>query len=240
MPALKAYASDLPYSYAGGVYPSLTLLEKAPQRAMRLLLSDRALGEGVEKLRELCAAHGVREEIAPRALQRILGKENVYAAVAFAKWEGALAADRPHIVLHHPMDEGNLGTIQRTMLGFGLKNLAVVRPAADPFDPKTVRASMGALFSLNVRQYDDFETYRAQYPAHAIYPLMLDGATLLSQAAAEKMTPYALVLGNEGAGLPPEFAGYGQTVKIPQSVDVDSLNLAVAAAIAAYAFTQEG
>ena len=137
------------------------------------------------------------------------------------------------------MDEGNLGAIQRTMLGFGLKDLAVVRPAADPFDPKTVRASMGALFSLNVRQYDDFETYCAAYPAHALYPLMLDGAAPLAQAAAEKKTPYALVLGNEGAGLPPEFAGYGQAVKIPQSADVDSLNLAVAAAIAVYAFTRE-
>ena len=93
MPALKAYASGLPYSYAAGVYPSLTLLEKAPQHALRLLLSDRASGEGVEKLRELCAAHGVREEIAPRALQRILGKENVYAAVAFTKREGTLAAE---------------------------------------------------------------------------------------------------------------------------------------------------
>lgn len=63
MPSLKTYASDLPYSYAAGVYPSLTLLEKAPERAVRLLLSDRATGEGVEKLRKLCAAHGVREEI---------------------------------------------------------------------------------------------------------------------------------------------------------------------------------
>lgn len=240
MPALKAYAADLPYSYTAGVYPSLTLMEKAPERAVRLLLSDKASGEGIEKLRRMCAERGVREEIAPKALGRILGKENVYAAVAFEKREAAPDVSRPHIVLHHPMDEGNLGTIQRTMLGFGLRDLAVIRPAADPFDPKVVRAAMGALFSLHVKQYDDFETYRAQYPAHALYMLMLDGATPLRWAAAEKKTPYALVFGNEGAGLPPEFATFGQAVKIPQSEDVDSLNLAVAVAVAAYAFTQEG
>jgi len=88
-----------------------------------------------------------------------------------------------------------------------------------------------------VRQYDDFETYRAQYQNHALYPFMLDGATDLQAAAAIKKTPYALVFGNEGAGLPPAFAGLGQAVKIRQSAAIDSLNLAISVAIAAYAFT---
>jgi RNA methyltransferase, TrmH family len=238
MPALLAYAPELTYSYAAGVYPSLTLMEKAPERALRLLLSDKAAGEGVEKLRKLCAEHGVREEIAPKALSRILGKENLYAAVVFQKQTGTLNPARPHIVLHHPMDEGNLGTIQRTMLGFGLCDLAIIRPAADPFDPKVVRAAMGALFSLNVSQYDDFSAYRAEFPAHALYPFMLDGVAELSQAAAGTRKPWALVFGNEGAGLPPEFHGFGQAVKIPQSTEIDSLNLAVSAAIGIYAFTR--
>ena len=238
MPALKAYQSGMDHSYAAGVYPSLVLMEKAPERALRLLLSDKAAGEGVEKLRGLCAAHGVREEIAPKALSRILGKENVYAAVAFQKTEKALDAAQPHIVLHHPRDEGNLGTIQRTMLGFGLYNLAVIRPAADPFEPRVVRASMGALFSLNVMQFDDFAQYRAACPAHALYPFMLDGAVDLDTAAAGKQSPYALVFGNEGAGLPEVFAEYGQAVKIRQSAEIDSLNLAVSVAIAAYRFTR--
>mgnify|MGYP001468148265 FL=1 len=232
-------SAGLPYSYAAGVYPSLTLMETAPGLAQRLLLSDRAAGEGVDKLRKLCARHGVREEIAPKALSRILGKQNSYAAVVFQKQETAPDAACPHIVLHHPMDEGNLGTIQRAMLGFGLKDLAIIRPAADPFDPKVVRAAMGALFSLRVKQYDDFESYRAAYPAHQLYPFMLDGATELRQAASAKRTPYALVFGNEGAGLPAAFAALGQAVKIRQSADIDSLNLAVSVAIAAYTFTQE-
>jgi TrmH family RNA methyltransferase len=220
------------------MYPSLTLMEKAPEHALRLLLSDKAAGEGVEKLRQLCAAHGVREEIAPKALSRILGKENVYAAVVFEKQTQALDAAQPHIVLHHPMDEGNIGTIQRTMLGFGLKDLAIIRPAADPFEPRVVRASMGALFSLNVAICDDFESYRAAYPAHTLYPFMLDGAAELEQAAAGKKTPWALVFGNEGVGLPPEFRKLGQAVKIRQSKEIDSLNLAVSVAIAGYMFTR--
>ena len=238
MPPLKAYTADLPYSYAPGVFPSLQLMEAAPERALRLLLSERAGGEGVEKLRALCRERRVREEVAEKALARISGKQNCFAAVVFEKGEATLADNRPHVVLHHPMDEGNLGTILRTMLGFGLADIAVIRPAADPFEPRVVRASMGALFSLRVRQYDDFADYREAFPRHALYPFMLDGAVPLSAAAASAKSPYALVFGNEGSGLPPAFAGLGQAVRIPHSAAIDSLNLAVAAAIGAYAFTQ--
>ncbi len=236
MPALKPYRRELPYSYAAGVYPSLTLMTAAPERASRLLLSTGASGEGVEKLRELCRARGVREEYADKALSRLSGKQNCYAAVVFQKWQAELDANRPHVVLHHPMDEGNLGTIQRTMLGLGLCDIAVIRPAADPFEPRVVRSSMGAIFSLRLAQYDDFADYRARFPAHALYPFMLTGAVTLAAAARNAKTPYALVFGNEGSGLPPDFAALGQAVRIPHSDAIDSLNLAVAAAIGAYAF----
>ena len=219
MPPLKSYDSDLPYSYAPGVFPALELMKNAPRRARRLLLSERAQGEGVEKL-------------------RISGKQNCFAAVVFDKWQSDLEAQAPHVVLHHPMDEGNLGTIQRTLLGLGILDLAVIRPAADPFDPRVVRATMGAIFSLRVKQYDSFEAYRAEHPSHALYPFMLDGSKLLDEACRDVRTPYALVFGNEGSGLPPEFAGLGQAVRIPHSDRIDSLNLSVAVAIGAYAFTR--
>jgi len=236
MPPLKAYSGALPYSYAAGVYPSLQLMAAAPERASRLLLSAKADGEGIEKLRSLCRERGVREEIADKALARVSGKENCYAAVVFEKWQAELDTQKPHVVLHHPMDEGNLGTIQRTLLGLGLLDIAVIRPAADPFDPRVVRASMGAIFSLRLRQYEDFEAYRCAFPRHALYPFMLTGSTELGKAVRGVKTPYALIFGNEGSGLPPEFAALGQAVRIPHSGAIDSLNLAVAAAIGAYAF----
>ena len=236
MPPLKPYDPSLPYSYALGIFPSLALMEAAPQRASRLLLSQRAQGEGVEKLRALCAAHRVREEVADKALARISGKENCFAAVVFEKWQGQLNPSAPHVVLHHPMDQGNLGTIQRTLLGLGILDIAVIRPAADPFDPHGVRASMGAIFSLRLKSYDSFQDYRAEFPSHALYPFMLDGAVSLEEAVPQAKAPYALVFGNEGSGLPPEFATYGQAVRIPHSAAIDSLNLAIAVAIGSYGF----
>jgi TrmH family RNA methyltransferase len=200
------------------------------------LLSECAQGEGVEKLRRLCKEQGVREEIADKALRRISGKDNCFAAVVFEKWQAELESDKPHVVLHHPMDEGNLGTIQRTLLGLGLKDIAVIRPAADAFDPRVVRATMGALFSLRLKQYDSFEAYRQEYPDHRLYPFMLDGSVMLEEAVAQVQRPYALVFGNEGSGLPPEFAQMGQAVRIPHSNEIDSLNLSIAVGIGAYAF----
>ncbi len=237
MPPLKPYSSELDYSYAPGVFPSLQLMQAAPERALRLLLSEKAQGEGVEKLRAICREHGVREETADRALSRLSGKGNCYAAVVFEKRFAELETQAPHVVLHRPMDEGNLGTIQRAMLGFGVRNLAIVRPAADAFDPKVVRATMGAIFSMRVRYYDDFEEYRREFSTHALYPFMLDGSISLGKACASPQTPWTLIFGNEGSGLPPEFAQMGTPVRIPHSGDIDSLNLAVAASIGLYSFT---
>ena len=97
---------------------------------------------------------------------------------------------------------------------------------------------MGAIFGLNVRYYDDFAAYRADFPQHMLYPFMLDASVPLDQAVAQKKTPFTLIMGNEGSGLPPEFAGLGQAVRIPHSDRIDSLNLSVAVAIGAYAFTR--
>jgi TrmH family RNA methyltransferase len=240
MPPLKPYSADLSYSYAPGVFPSLQLMLNCPERAQRLLLSEKAQGEGVEKLREICRQHHVREEVADKALSRISGKQNCFAAVVFEKWQSDLKTDAPHVVLHHPMDEGNLGTIQRTLLGLGIEDLAIIRPAADVFDPKVVRATMGAVFSLRVKQYEDFTLYRAEHPGHALYPFMLDGSVMLEEAVSHVQHPFTLVFGNEGSGLPPEFAEMGQAVRIPHNDKIDSLNLSIAAGIGAYAFVHAG
>ena len=48
MPALKPYSQELEYSYAPGLFPSLELMRVQPERALRLLTSEKAHGEGVE------------------------------------------------------------------------------------------------------------------------------------------------------------------------------------------------
>ena len=115
---------------------------------MRLLVSSNGLqSEGVQALERDAQEAGVRVEVADRALERISKKENCFAAMVYKKAEGRFDEDSPHIVLHHPSDSGNLGTILRTALGFGLKNIAIIRPAVDSDDPRVVRPSTRGVFA---------------------------------------------------------------------------------------------
>lgn len=240
MPSLEGYKSSLDYSYAPGVFPAMECMLHRPELVRRLLIHSSAAGrEGVEKLVSLAGEREIRVEEADRALARISGKDNCYAAAVFEKFSDRLTAGRPHVVLHQPGDSGNVGTIMRTALGFGLEDLAVIRPCADPFDPKTVRASMGSLFGLRVRAYECFEDYRNEFPDQMLYPFMLDASVPLNEALRSGVPgAYSLVFGNEGSGLPAVFAGYGRPVRIESNDKVDSLNLAIAAGIAMYEFSR--
>ena len=239
MSKLAAYDKELPYSYALGIFPATECLKHAQDRCMRLLVSaDSAESEGVMRLRSAAEAAGIRCEEAGRLLEKISRKENCHAAMVYRKAEGQLSPDGDHLVLHHPSDMGNLGTILRTALGFGYRNVAIIRPAADSDDPRVVRASMGAAFSLAICHYDTFEAYRTYFPEHGVYPFMLTGSTPLDEAVASRAAKCALVMGNEATGLPESFSEIGMPVRIPHSGDIDSLNLAIAAGIGMYAFAR--
>ena len=240
MPTLEAYHSDLDYSYAPGIFPAMECLLYRPETVRRLLVHSAAAGrEGTGKLTALAAEHQIRIEEADRALGRISGKENCYAAAVFGKFRDLLRKDLPHVVLHCPGDTGNIGTILRTALGFGVEDVALIRPCADVFDPRTVRASMGSLFRLRVRVFGSFEEYRKEFPERKLYPFMLDASVPL-QEIREIPEVYSLIFGNEGSGLPAEFASAGQAVRIESNEKVDSLNLAAAAAIGIYFFRRKG
>jgi TrmH family RNA methyltransferase len=128
---------------------------------------------------------------------------------------------------------GNLGTIARTMVGFEVRNLALVRPAVDIFDPRVVRSSMGAVFKLAFQYFDAFSEYTSLF-SHNVYPFMTNGKANLDKTNFQE--PFALVFGNESSGLTDEYQMVGTSVTIPyNSRDIDSLSLPVAVGIALYA-----
>ena len=155
----------------------------------------------------------------------------------FEKTERALNPEGNHVLLVNPSNAGNLGTILRSLVGFGLSDIALITPCVDPFDPKVVRASMGALFHLRLRRYASFDAYAADAGKRSYYPFMLQAQDFLPEAKQE--TPYTLIFGNEATGLPESFLGIGHPLKIPQTSLIDSLNLDNAVAIALYEFQKE-
>ena len=212
-------------------------METKPEMVLRLLTQPAGAGnDGVEKLRQMCLDKGIRSEDAERVLRRESKKDNCFAALVFKKYQSELDMTKNHAVLCQISDGGNLGTALRSLLGFGIKDVAVIKPCVDVFDPHVLRASMGAFYKMRVHVYDTFEEYRAQHPDRALYPFMLDGAKTLTEVAPTAKPPFSLVFGNEQTGLPPHFATLGQSVFIPQSREIDSLNLAVAVSVGAFVF----
>jgi TrmH family RNA methyltransferase len=239
MPPLEPYTRLLPYSYAAGLFPAMEALNKAPASVSRVLLHSKlGTGEGAQALMQLCEDLSIRTEVADKALRRISGKDNVFAAAVFNKVFKEPDSQKNHLVLVSAMDAGNLGTILRTALGLGYVDVALILPCADPFDPQVVRASMGAVFSLRIREYQSFDEYSARRLGRVLYPFMLDGSLPLKTAVTHKKVPFSLIFGNEGSGLPHEYSGFGTPVRIEQTEQVDSLNLAVAAGIGMYAFRE--
>ena len=156
----------------------------------------------------------------------------------FDKADSPIQPGQPHVVLVNPSDAGNLGTILRTGAGFGFHDFAIVRPGVDIYDPKVIRASMGAFFHIRFTYYDAFEDYRRQFPQQRLYSFMLKGRTALKQIPGRPDGPFSLVFGNEATGLPDEFLDYGESVLIRHSRQIDSLNLSIAFGIAAHWFSE--
>lgn len=232
----KKYDKDAPHAYTFGVFPTLELLRYREGRVVEVILhSQGERNEGVDKIRALCQHARIGCEVNDKQVERLSPKENTYAIGVFQKYYPRLDAETNHLVLVNPGDMGNLGTTIRTMLGFGVNHLALIRPAVDIFDPRAIRASMGAAFQLAFDYFDSFEAYRAAFGAHHLYPFMTDGAVSLPEAAFEP--PFALVFGSERSGLPADYHTLGTSVCIPQRPAIDSLNLSVAIGIALYAAT---
>jgi len=171
-------------------------------------------------------------EVSEEALAEVsaLGSGTRALAIYEQRWSepaGPLA-----VWLHGVGDPGNVGTIIRSAHAFGAASVILGPGSADPFGPKAVRASMGAIFSVAVARADQIDE--------------LPGSTVALAAAAELRLDGApwpqgevtLLIGAEREGLPTEVvAAASETRSI--AIDGDSLNAAMAATIALYSCTRK-
>lgn len=239
---IKAYKKDAEYSYTLGAFPTFELIDAMPEYVEEVLVHSTFTDR--EKLEEKCAGKGIRVTENNKLIAKLSDKENVYVIGVFKKFEQKLDAEKPHVVLVNPSNMGNLGTIIRTACGFGIYDMAIIEPAADAFNPKTVRASMGSLFRIRHQSFESFEEYMDVFGCRpdaggdrGVFTFMLNGEKPLTVNDCPKPGLYSLVFGNEATGLPNEFLDYGTSIIIPQTEFVDSLNLTIAAGIGMYMFT---
>ena len=135
------------------------------------------------------------------------------------------------VYLHGVADPGNVGTILRSALAFGASCVVLGPGCADPFGPKAVRASMGAIFGIAVAR----SPAPADLPGERVALVAGSGAPLRGPADGDT----TIVVGAERGGLPAEVSGACErTARIP--ILGDSLNAAMAATIALYELTRGG
>ncbi len=232
---IRPYKKEYDYSYTLGAFPTFELVAARPDIVRGVFVHSEFTEKG--RLTALCEQQRIPVVTDDRLLARISPKENCYAAAVFEKAAEGVLSDRDHVVLVNPSDMGNLGTIIRTLAGFGIRDLGLIPPCADIYHPRTVRASMGALFRIRFQVFPTFDDYIARCGDRDIYPFMLDGKRPLSVADCPASPRYTLVFGNEATGLDPSYSGRGESVFIPQTPEVDSLNLTIAVGVGVFAFT---
>ena len=150
------------------------------------------------------------------------------------------------VVLAGVQDPGNVGTIIRTASAFGA-TAAVAAPSgqsgtANPFAPKSLRASAGAALHLPILIGVALPIVLARFRAIGIQSLTSSSREpsaneqpLLAPWHADWRQPVALLIGNEGSGLPEEIERSADArIRIPMSSTVESLNAAAAAAVLFY------
>lgn len=144
------------------------------------------------------------------------------------------------LVLEGIVDHTNVGAVFRSAAGLGFDAVLIDPTCADPLYRRSVRVSMGAVFSIPWTRCATWPATLTSMDADGWHVLALTPrpeAQELGEAAAAAPERVALVLGTEGHGLTDgALAAVTGHVRIPMAAGVDSLNIAAAAAVACYAF----
>ena len=141
---------------------------------------------------------------------------------------------REWIYLDKIRDPGNLGTILRSALWFGFKNIILSSKSVDPYNPKVIRSGMGSHFRLNLYQNIRLNDFIKTH-------LIVSGSTCGEDISGFKLPErYVLVLGNEAHGISKNIEPLIQkSVSIKRLGEGESLNLSSAASILMYSLTRK-
>lgn len=228
------YTKQLENSYALGTTVVFECLLNKPSLAKKLYLSPSLKhDETLAKLLTLARLNNLPIIINnEKIFKELSDKENCMTILEIKKETTPIDYKDDIVLLVNPMNMGNLGTNIRTLVAMNFKNLAIIDPSCDLFDPKVIRSSMGSFFHLNIEKFKSFDEFKEKAVNHHFYPFVLQ--TDNSLLKTKFIHPFTLIFGNESTGLPSEYLKIGTPVKIPQNSKIDSLNLASAVTIGCF------
>jgi len=144
----------------------------------------------------------------------------------------------PIVVVAGLQDPGNLGTILRSAEAFGCAGVVLGEGTVSPFNTKVIRASAGSAFRLPVvvaKNAGGIGAISAKFRSHGVRMIATYSHKGTPIDQAKLAQPAAVFIGSEGSGVPrPLLAQVDETIAIPHSPHVESLNAGVAASIVLY------
>lgn len=180
--------------------------------------------------------------VSPQVIKALSDSKTPQGCIAVCRIPDAqpLASAGPRLLaLNRLQDPGNLGTIWRTLDAACFDGLIVDPGCADPFSPKAVRASMGAVFRVPVYACDSLAEALTQLDHHVKVAGDLAGAPYYEHPPFGERV--CLLVGNEGAGLEEELLSLADyRLRLPIPGGAESLNAAVAAGLMIYDILQRG
>ncbi len=220
LPISHIFVAEGKKAYFEEVISSLFSLGKCAD-ARVFLLAD----ECFEKISSENAPQGVITVI--KYLDFFKNKDIIYKEDFF------LAPDERALALSSIRDPGNLGSVIRSAVAFGIEHLVLSGDCVGIYHPKTVRSAMGSLFRIKVTVVEDFLSFlgAAREVGRLVYSAELsEGARPLGTVPLKRDS--IVVIGNEGHGVSAEVSdACDAALYIPISEKTESLNASVAAAI---------
>ncbi|HEY6739450.1 MAG TPA: RNA methyltransferase [Actinopolymorphaceae bacterium] len=237
-----------------GFRPVLAALADEQLDIDKVIVAHDARGAAVKDVLRGAEARGIPVERATRHRVTLLSgngrhDNGVLADVVAPRMRvltDALAA-RPHerpetvLVLDGIKTPANIGMILRTATAAGVGGVIVPHKGTADLDPLVVKASAGVAFNASILRCTTPEEGVEQLveAGYTIAGLSADGSTPLFDA--ELAAPVAFVLGSEGHGISPGVRPYvAEWVQIPMPGDVESLNVASAAAVVSFELVRRG
>lgn len=179
------------------------------------------------------------EVVSEDVLKALATTVNPDGILAIAPRKPALPLMLPHsglgFALETVQDPGNLGTIIRTAAAAGVEGLWVSADSTDLDHPKVLRASAGAWFRLPMTVSPDLKSLIQQCQQQNVHVVATSAQADATYWEIDWCRPSMVLLGNEGAGLSPELVELAdRSTRIPMTGGVESLNVALSAALIAY------
>ena len=142
------------------------------------------------------------------------------------------------VALDGIQDPGNLGTILRTVDSANLKQIILSKNSADPYNPKVVRSTMGAIFRVNIIEAENLAEILKEIKKHSFDVVVTSLETEESIYNLEYKNKI-IVIGNEANGVSKEIQEIAdKKVKIPMLGKTESLNASVATGIMVYEYVR--